>query len=533
MATMFPCPNCGGQLRFSPKSRFRMKCQSCGKYTNAREYTSELTMKAEDFNTKVYTCPTCAGEIQLIDNDGMEFCPFCGNQTTMQEHFAKGGAPKYILPFALEKEEAREKYNEQTKKFSFIPNGLDNKENIDKMVGMYVPYFIYEYGINDVVKYSGSHNHTSGSYYITDYANVTVNVEVEDVQVPFDASQTLDDTISQYIEPFPMDTLIEFNPNYLAGFFVENSSVDKDLYAEEANTDAKKFLMGKVLEQGGQYKPNEKEKTYIFRQIEEKAKPKGVAGAYFPLYFLTTRYGDRVAYSIINGANGKLYMDMPIDKNKMYRKAFVVSMVIFAILLGCTFIFDFSFKIEKVTSFSAFIASVIAYIGSVLADKAYRKDNHLDDKGFFKTKDNATKKKEDEEKKPKKKNAFLEKHGGTIIIVVIAMLIFGIFTGTFNGIINLALSTMLPLSTIILVFAAISVKKGDKKVLKIGFIGWIFSYIIHVISLPNDIFYYGAMIFVFAMLLHSISAVVHQYNVFATRPSPQFEKKGGGLEHAK
>ncbi|MCR4831687.1 MAG: hypothetical protein K5883_09585 [Pseudobutyrivibrio sp.] len=533
MATMFPCPNCGGQLRFSPKSHFRMKCTSCGKYTNAREYTPDSSMGKDSLNTKVYTCPTCAGEIQLIDNDGMEFCPFCGNQTTMQEHFAKGGAPKYILPFALEKEEAKEKYNEQTKKYCFTPNGLDDKENIDKMVGMYVPYFIYEYGINDIVKYSGSHEHTSGNYHITDYANVTVNVDVEDVQVPFDGSQTLDDTISHYIEPFPMDNLIEFNPNYLAGFFVENSSVDKDLYVEDANEGAKKYLFGKVLEQGGQYKPNEKEKTYINRQLNEKAKSKGVAGAYFPLYFLTTRYGDRVAYSIVNGANGNLYMDMPIDKNKMYRTAFVVSMIIFAILLGCTFLFDFSFKIEKVTSFSAFISSVISYVGAVLADKAYRKDNHLDDKGFFKTKDNVNKKKEDKEKKPKKKDTFWGKYSTTIIIVAMTLLIFSIFTGTFNGVINLTFGIMMPVSVIIIVLAAISVKKGDKKVLKLGIFGWLFSYIIHVISLPNDIFYYGAMIFVFVMLLHSMSAVVHQYNVFATRPSPQFEKHGGGLEHAK
>ncbi|WP_458458414.1 hypothetical protein [Pseudobutyrivibrio sp.] len=108
MATMFPCPNCGGQLRFNVKTT-RLICTSCGEPTNPYTYKPTDDINETGVNTKIYTCPCCAGEIQLIDNDGMEFCPYCGNQATMEERFSTAGAPKYIMPFNLDKEDAQKK----------------------------------------------------------------------------------------------------------------------------------------------------------------------------------------------------------------------------------------------------------------------------------------------------------------------------------------------------------------------------------------------------------------------------------------
>ena len=100
MATMFPCPNCNGQLIFSPKSG-KLKCTSCGHYYKSADYKSPVKIDEAGMDTRIYICPNCAGEIQLIDNDGMEFCPYCGTQATMEEKFSKTGVPKYIIPFTI------------------------------------------------------------------------------------------------------------------------------------------------------------------------------------------------------------------------------------------------------------------------------------------------------------------------------------------------------------------------------------------------------------------------------------------------
>ena len=81
--------------------------------------------------------------------------------------------------------------------------------------------------------------------------------------------------------------------------------------------------------------------------------------------------------------------------------------------------------------------------------------------------------------------------------------------------------------------ALINVHKGRKKVMLLGILSWLLAIITRVLDMPNDIFYYGALAVVFAVIIVSINAIVDEYNRFATHPSPQFLKRGGGLENAK
>lgn len=530
MATMFPCPNCGGQLRFSIKTQ-KLKCESCGEFQNVKEYKPNDEITADSINTNIYVCPNCAGEIQLIDNDGMEFCPFCGTQATMQEKFSNEGAPKYILPFEVTKGVAREKYGAFTKKIHFAPDGLNDEANIEKLVPLYVPYHMYEYSLHEDVSYKGTHSFSKGQYWITDYANVILNMGVENVQVPFDASRALDDTIANAIEPFPMNKLKKFNPNYLAGFFVENSSVDKDLYISDSEDKAVDYVYNKALQETKTYVPDGNEKSSIRNKIINGLKFNGVEGAYLPLYFMTTRYDDRVAYSIINGSTGEAYMDMPIEKHKMFKSAIKYSAILFVIILLASFIFSFSYQIKNLCAISCFVSALIAMTGAILANKRYRADNHLDDKGYFKTAEGAKKKKKEAEKR--KSSFSLSTVGLAAIILGLSAIVFCISEGYWDYLISMSVDCGYSLGAIMAFIALIKVGKGKKKVMLLGLLGWAISLVIRVINLPNDIYYYGALIVAFVIIIISINAIVDEYNAFATRPSPQFMKKGGGIENAK
>ena len=85
----------------------------------------------------------------------------------------------------------------------------------------------------------------------------------------------------------------------------------------------------------------------------------------------------------------------------------------------------------------------------------------------------------------------------------------------------------------ILIGALAKVGKGKKKVMLLGTLGWVCAVLIRVINNPSDIFYYGALIIVFAILIISVNAIVDEYNESATHPSPHFERKGGRLENAR
>ncbi len=533
MATMFPCPNCGGQLRFSAEKQ-QMKCVSCGELTDVDSYKPDDSVGMDSVNTKIYQCPNCAGEIQLIDNDGMEFCPFCGTQATMQEHFSDEGVPKFILPFQINKKQAREKYRKLTEKILFAPDGLGDDENIDKLVGMYVPYHLYEYSINDEIIYKGETTRSTADYYITDYANVDVKVDVDSLKVPYDASQTLDDSIAAKLEPFPMDKLKSFNPNYLAGFFVENSTVDNDLYKDESLDKALSHLMTEVQQRSHGYTPSQGALYDVQTKLTNDLRYDETSGAYLPMYFLTTRYNDRVAYSMVNGASGNSYIDMPIEKRKMFSFAIKFSGALFLLILFASFILDFSFKVKELCSYGALISSIIGYVGAVLANKTYRADNHLDDKGYFVSLENV--KEQSKKKKVKIKSQKSMSLNGTLSLALFVLIALSIFVGVMQDagqFISILPVVLYPASFVLVIMSLFAVKKGNKKVMLLGLIGWVYSVGIRVINPPNDIYYYGALIIAFIIILISVNAIIDEYNRFATHPSPQFLKKGGRLENAR
>ena len=531
MATMFPCPNCGGQLRFSAGTQ-KLKCQSCGEAVDVDEYTPDDKIKTDIVNTNIYECPGCGGQIQLIDNDGMEFCPFCGSQATMQEKFSSQGTPKYIIPFKLTKAKAKNEYKKATKGIHFAPEGLQKDENIDKIVGLYTPYYIYDYSVDDMVSFRGSTTSASRDYYTTTYANFDMSVRADSIKVPFDASQTLDDTMAAQIEPFPMNELIDFNPNYLAGYFVENSTVDEDLYLEDSTEKAAGYMSQKVESSTGGYTIIDGGMKSVERELTDSLRYGGTEGAYLPLYFATTRYKDRVAYSIVNGATGKTYIDMPIDKRSMFKMAAIVSLIIFAALVAASFIFSFSFKVKTLCGFAALIASIIALIGAVLADKTYRSDNHLDDKGFFASRDRIISTGKKEKKLQKRTKAKKSDSSLTVMIALVMFVMFGgiqilqYFSAMINAICYLA-------SIILVIMALVKVKKGKKNVMLFGIVGWLLAIAVRICDMPNDIYYYGALFVVFVVILLAIHGVVDEYNRFATHPSPQYMKKGGGLERER
>ncbi|SDB37874.1 hypothetical protein SAMN02910298_01841 [Pseudobutyrivibrio sp. YE44] len=526
MATMFPCPNCGGQLRYSIEGH-ALRCQSCGELTEMADYKPDDKIGFDTVTTNIYQCPTCAGEIQLFDNDGMEFCPFCGNQAVMSEKFSTEGAPKYVLPFKLTKQQAKDKYDLFTKKLHFAPEGLNSNESIDKMVPLYVPYYLYDYSARDTITFKGVSNQTSGDYTIINKANVNVKVDVDHLKVPFDASQSLDDTMAEVLEPFPMEEIEDFNPGFLAGFFVENSTVEKDLYQDDAMDKAVDYLTGKVIAKAGEYHPELGAKTEVEGAIINDLNYNCTDGAYLPMYFLTSREGDRVAYSIVNGATGKTYIDMPIEKHKLFRRAISTSAIIFVVLLLASFVMGFSFKVKSLCSIGAFISSLVALTGAILANKTYRRDNHLDDKGYFMTKDEAKKSKATVKKKPGSLPTFV----WSALIVFFGIIVFLVFMGNVN-VFGILPYLLYPTSFVMVIVALCKVGKGKKKVMLLGILGWFAALVVRLANLPNDIWYFGALIIAFMIILKAITSIVEEYNRFATHPSPQFLKKGGRLENA-
>lgn len=96
----------------------------------------------------------------------------------------------------------------------------------------------------------------------------------------------------------------------------------------------------------------------------------------FPVWFLSYRNKDRVAYATVNGQTGKVAADLPVSLMRYFIGSVILAIPIFLML-------NSSFTLRPKTTLG--IASIIALFTIILyvleLKKIYKKDQQLDDKG--------------------------------------------------------------------------------------------------------------------------------------------------------
>lgn len=141
MATVtYKCPNCGGGLLFDPETQ-KFHCEYCQSYflkeqlEKAGEKEPEETQKEtpeqqkqEEFQTVVYTCPSCGAEILTEETTAATFCYYCHNPVVLSGRLQGAFKPDAVLPFAVKREEAVERFRQWIGKKKFVPRGFFAEE---------------------------------------------------------------------------------------------------------------------------------------------------------------------------------------------------------------------------------------------------------------------------------------------------------------------------------------------------------------------------------------------------------------------
>lgn len=347
---MIVCPNCGANLKFDPKSQ-KMLCDFCessfdpGQF-NVEEDAQEQVIQEENpdsdefetYDVTIYTCPQCGGELMSVDeNTAAAFCSFCGASTILNARMAKGRKPEYIIPFAKTKEDCKKAYLDVVKKAIFLPKEYRSEDCIDSFRGIYMPYWSYDVKQKGLVRLNGETSHRSGDYIITDHYELTGNIEAEYDGISYDASSAFDDSISEALAPYDMNKRIPFEPSYMSGYYADLADVDARIYKWQAEKFAYTASLNRIKNETKAFK-----KYSITTPITPSSSemPKGAVptksdkgrSAMFPVWFMSYRNGDRVAYAAVNGQTGKVVADLPIDVKKYLISSALVAAIIFAIL---------------------------------------------------------------------------------------------------------------------------------------------------------------------------------------------------------
>lgn len=333
----YRCLNCGGELAWNPEAE-KWKCEYCdkeftledldaagkaqaaeetvekGRVVQEDEKTTDGTEAAAGSHLVEYTCSYCGAKIITDATTAATFCVYCQNPVVISEQLVGDFAPEMLIPFTKTKKKVMEEYKKFVKK-PLTPKSFYEDNNIDKLTGVYIPFFLYDTKGEGEVFIHGTRVTTwqdsRNRYTKTDTFQCDIEGSLEFKNVPVDASSKTDDAAMDSIEPFDFEGMVEFSPAYLAGFMAEKYDVDgsetESRMEKRVNESLKKQLMSKA--------PHYDTKNVAHQTLQHKIKKKKYV--LLPTWILNTSYKGKPYLFAMNGQTGKFIGNLPIDKKKM------------------------------------------------------------------------------------------------------------------------------------------------------------------------------------------------------------------------
>ena len=150
----FKCPNCGGELVFDPNTQ-NYSCPYCnsefsqeqidtmqkGKQPSQESEAADSAKGQEQEEAAVYVCPNCGAEIVTDPTTAATECYYCQSPVVLSERVSGEYLPQEIIPFAIDRKKAGEIFLQNMKKKKFVPRGFFSAKQIEKISGVYFPYW--------------------------------------------------------------------------------------------------------------------------------------------------------------------------------------------------------------------------------------------------------------------------------------------------------------------------------------------------------------------------------------------------------
>lgn len=324
--TDYKCLSCHANLHFNPDSQ-KWSCDYCGSEYTLEElektYGTDENLKNEkevelnpDYNC--YNCPNCGAEIIMDDTTTATFCVYCGSTAIIKNKLKGEFNPTKVIPFKKTKEDAINAFKEYKKGKLFMPDEFTNPNNIEKISGVYIPFFIYDCDITSNVNIDAtrikSWSDSSYNYTKTDYYNLLRSSKMHFENIPVDGSSKFPDDIMNSIEPFDYNDLKNFSPSYLSGFLSERFDTSMDELFEIAKKRATSTVEREILSNVKSYN------TKIINNRDHKIQ-KNDSSEYIllPVWMLNVSFDGKMYTFAMNGQTGKFIGNVPIDKKKFWK----------------------------------------------------------------------------------------------------------------------------------------------------------------------------------------------------------------------
>ncbi len=364
---VYRCPNCGGELEWSPSAQ-KLRCPYCGsefdlsafdqkeegigqeldtdsyekgedaEYASAADATDDSAVNPQDL--RVYRCRNCGAEIITDKTTMATSCAFCNSPVVLTEQLDTDFRPKWILPFRIERKQVEKIYLDYVKSRPFTPAEFTSRAQIEKIKGIYIPFWIYHMELRGALDATGEMVTTTSDrdYVYTHHRvfHIVRDGEVSIDKLPVDASSKTPNDAMDSIEPFEYKYLQPFRMSYMAGFLAERYDEDMDQCMNRAMLRARNTVEQKLAATISGYSSLH----VTNRTIDLLPGTRAQADyAMLPVYLLFTKYHGKDYLFAVNGQTGKAVGNVPISKKRAALFCAPLFGILFAILSVLTYLF--------------------------------------------------------------------------------------------------------------------------------------------------------------------------------------------------
>lgn len=324
----YQCPNCEAALSFHPdKGLFH--CEYClSDFTEAdltkreeekqRKKTEANAQEQARFENELeaYYCPNCGAEVACTGNTVADICCYCHTPVIHRGKLSGEMKPDKIIPFRFDREQAKEAFTDFARKHRFVPKEFRSPEQIEKIQGIYYPFWVTDADTESNLEADGTRVRTwrTGNYRYTETSHYRIErtgeIHFEDITTS--ALTEADKEMLEGVLPFPSDALQPFSMPYLSGFLTKKRDISSDSLKGEVHRKMEQYAT--TLLRGTVHGFN----TVNVKDVDVNLYREGWEYALMPLWILVWRDKKGKSYTYaMNGHTGKVWGQLPVHYPKL------------------------------------------------------------------------------------------------------------------------------------------------------------------------------------------------------------------------
>lgn len=355
----FACVSCGADLKYKPGTE-HLKCEYCDAENDIPKldvdieeldfhaYLQKQSQSEESITAQFVKCDSCGASSTLEENVTSSLCPYCASPLVAENANDESVIqPKSLLPFKLNKNEAKDEFKRWVNKLWFAPNDLKKASiSFDHFKGVYIPYWTYDTDTDSsYVGQRGDYYYVTVSYTTTENGKSVTKTRQERrtrwtsasgrVHKFFDdiltvATHSLPQKYIYKLEPWDLENLVPFDRSYLSGFIAEKYQIELDEGFDIAKKIADPEIRQLVRRDIGGDEQRIISLNTNYRDITFKH-------LLLPVFVCAYIFKGKLYQFLVNGRTGEVQGKRPYSWVKITLTVVVVLAIIAAIIFGVNY----------------------------------------------------------------------------------------------------------------------------------------------------------------------------------------------------